>query len=385
MNTRPCRNVYVHVPFCNGKCAYCAFYSEPEVNPASVTQWLDRLENDAARKSAQTLTLDTLYIGGGTPTALPPETLKRLFRILERHFSFLPGAEISIECNPESLTEEKAEILARHVNRVSMGVQSFRPDFREKIGRRPSDAHAVETALRLLRANGIDNIGFDLIYALPGETLANWREELDTALSHGVRHISAYSLSIEDGTELAARGLPPEDNELSFAMWEAAQKILSAHGMPRYEISNYARPGKECRHNNFYWTGVPYLGFGIGAASFYRQTRYTNRRERREYEAILSEKNNDAQTVLHRLREEIHVQTREEQMEEFLFLGLRRMEGIAQEEFERTFSCSLRDVYGSVISDYVQRGFLRLEHGRLALTDAGIDVSNVILSGFLLS
>ena len=112
MNTRPCRNVYVHVPFCNGKCAYCAFYSEPEVNPASVTQWLDRLENDAARKSEQTLTLDTLYIGGGTPTALPPEALKRLFRILERHFSFQPGAEISIECNPESLTDQLRPILS---------------------------------------------------------------------------------------------------------------------------------------------------------------------------------------------------------------------------------------------------------------------------------
>ena len=369
MNTRPCRNVYVHVPFCNGKCAYCAFYSEPEVNPASVTQWLDRLENDAARKSAQTLTLDTLYIGGGTPTALPPETLKRLFRILERHFSFLPGAEISIECNPESLTEEKAEILARHVNRVSMGVQSFRPDFREKIGRRPSDAHAVETALRLLRANGIDNIGFDPTYAPPGETLANWREELDTALSHGVRHISAYSLSIEEGTELAARRLPPEDNELSFAMWEAAQEILAAHGMPRYEISNYASKPYECRHNQNVWHAEPYLGLGPAACSFDGAVRFTEVSPLARWLAGIPP--------------EADVIRYEKRLGEMFIMGLRTVRGWKKSEFSRVSRLPWREMWSTIIGKQLQDGMLQETPDRIFPTEKGLAFWNDLAEAYL--
>ena len=369
MNTRPCRNVYVHVPFCNGKCAYCAFYSEPEVNPASVAQWLDRLEDDAARKSARTLPLDTLYIGGGTPTALSRAALERLFRILEHRFSFLPGAEISIECNPESLTAEKAEILGRHVNRVSMGVQSFRFDFREKIGRRSSGVRAVEMALSLLRANGIENIGFDLIYAIPGETPADWKQELETALSYPIRHLSAYSLSIEEGTELAARGLPPEDSELSFAMWEAAQEILSAHGMPRYEISNYASMPYECRHNQNVWHAEPYLGLGPAACSFDGAVRFT------EIPSLSRWLAGEAP--------EPDVISEEKRLGEMFIMGLRTVRGWKKSEFSRVSRLPWREMWSTIIGKQRKDGLLQETPERIFPTEKGLAFWNDLAEAYL--
>ena len=203
MKIRPYQNLYIHVPFCNGKCAYCAFYSEPEVKQEAVDAWLCRLELDAKQYAPQSVPLNTVYLGGGTPTAIPPESLERIFKIIGTYFTLAENAEISTECNPESLTEEKAAVLGRCVNRVSMGVQSFNPKFRSLIGRRGGGAGTVERALDLLRSNGIANIGFDLIYALPEQTLDDWVRELETSLGYMPRHISAYSLIIEDGTELA--------------------------------------------------------------------------------------------------------------------------------------------------------------------------------------
>jgi oxygen-independent coproporphyrinogen-3 oxidase len=267
-------HLYLHVPFCRRKCAYCAFYSVSDPSPDLIDRYLCRMTEECRAATPSLNPLRTLYVGGGTPTFPDAQRLRRFLSLLRQSFSLAEDAEVSIECNPETLDDEKAELLAEHVNRVSLGVQSFRPEFRRRLGRYgPS---AIQRSVRRLERRGIDRLGIDLIYGIPGQTLADWETELAMALELPVGHVSTYALTVEEGTRLARRTeLAPANDDLLADMWQLAGERLAADGLVRYEISNFARPGEECRHNLAVWHGEPYLGLGPAASSFDGETRWT--------------------------------------------------------------------------------------------------------------
>jgi oxygen-independent coproporphyrinogen-3 oxidase len=271
-------HLYVHVPFCRRKCAYCAFYSEADASPATIDHYLRHLAAECRAAAAQAGPLRTLYLGGGTPTHLDANRLRILLTTLRQHFRLASGAEASSEGNPGSLDDEKAEVLAAAgINRVSLGVQSFRPEFRRRLGR--YGPAPIRRAVARLRRHGIGRLGIDLIYGIPGQTLADWAAELAMAIDLGVGHVSAYALTREEGTRLARRcrrtGDAPDDDLLA-DMWHLAGERLATAGLQRYEISNYARPGEECRHNQAVWHGEPHLGIGPAAAAFDGETRWSH-------------------------------------------------------------------------------------------------------------
>lgn len=253
-------NCYIHVPFCAVKCGYCAFYSEAGASFSQMERWLDALAKRIVPEH-----LATLYVGGGTPALLPEELLSRFISLLREKFTFAPGAELSIEANPETLTAAKVELLRSFFTRISLGVQSFDGELRQKIGRRCSDK-ALSDAVTMLKEAKFPHWNCDLIYSLPDETPENWERDLHTVAQCGVDHVSCYSLTPERsailGREFAV------DDERERRMYETAGEILQSYGIERYEISNYAVPGCECRHNINVWRGGLLRGYGPSAADF---------------------------------------------------------------------------------------------------------------------
>ena len=266
-----CVNYYFHLPFCHSKCGYCAFYSVPAPGVESINAYLDHLERQL--EAATPLPpAETVYLGGGTPTLLSLSQLERLFDMLKCFIA--PGAEceISVEANPETLDEAKVELLRETVTRISLGVQSFSAERRRILGRRCSD-DALATAIDLLRRAGFPHWNIDLIYGIPGETPEMWREDLRRAADCGVDHLSCYSLTPEEGSRLGASFAV--DDDAALAMYETIPEALAPYGIRRYEISNYARPGAECRHNVNVWRGGLLRGFGPTAAGFDGRDRMT--------------------------------------------------------------------------------------------------------------
>lgn len=260
-------NVYVHVPFCRDKCGYCAFYSVPDADESLQSLYVGRIEQQM-QESLVSGTIRSVYFGGGTPTVLPRQLFERMLLSVNASFKLAHGAEISVECNPESVDESKVALLASFANRVSLGVQSFSAHNRHILGRHADLTH-INRAVELFRQYGITNLGMDLIYAVPGQSLEDWLGELETAVSYGIGHLSCYSLTVEEGTPIAEQhGLDVVDEEMSADMWHATEELLRKYGLRRYEISNYALPGMECRHNMSVWHGGSYLGFGPAACSF---------------------------------------------------------------------------------------------------------------------
>lgn len=262
------RNLYIHVPFCLKKCDYCAFYSI-ENNSAAVGAWLEKVRNDLESSSASFAELRSIYFGGGTPTLLPSETLTSLFQTLRSCYPITEATEITMESNPESVTEEKAVLIAEFVNRISMGVQSFDQKNLDAIGRKTASVSEALTAYGIWRKAGLRNIGVDMIYGIPGQTLASWKDDLHRLSELAPEHVSAYALTLEEGTALAGNTeLDIPDDEVVAEMWEVTGEILRGNGMHRYEVSNYAKTGCECKHNQHIWHGDTYLGVGPSAVSF---------------------------------------------------------------------------------------------------------------------
>ena len=256
-------NYYIHVPFCASKCGYCAFYSEAGAAVAQIDAYLTHLDRVLASASLETA--ETLYVGGGTPTYLDYANLERFLEIIRTHFSFVPDAEISIEANPETLDERKVRLLRKHFTRISLGIQSFDPALRERIGRNCSQEKLLE-AVELVKSAGFPHWNCDLIYAIPGQSRAMWEKDLHLAAQLGGDHISCHALTPEENSRLGAELTEDDDRALEF--YHAAQQILHHYGIERYEISNYAFPGGECRHNQSVWRGGLLRGFGPAAAGF---------------------------------------------------------------------------------------------------------------------
>lgn len=275
------QGLYIHIPFCKSRCIYCDFYSTTSTTDKQ-TPFINAIEGEIRSRAGYLATneLDSVYIGGGTPSVLTHNNIERLFSVIRQHFSIKPGAEITIEANPNDITPELADLLASlSVNRVSMGVQTFDPDMLKLLRRRHTPQQADE-AVGTLRSAGINDISIDLIYGLPNQSLGQWQQDLMHALQLPVTHLSAYALMYEEGTELYSmreKGLISEaDDELSLAMYRTLMHAASANGFIHYEISNFSLPHHQARHNTGYWTGMHYLGLGPGAHSCNGHSRHAN-------------------------------------------------------------------------------------------------------------
>ena len=264
-------NCYIHVPFCRSKCGYCAFYSETGATQQLLEEYLNKLEKDIS--SAALFHAETIYIGGGTPTMLSAEQLQRLADIIKRCLKPDKECEISIESNPETLTSEKCAVLRDFVTRISLGVQSFDENLRNTLGRQCSTS-ALNNALQLIKEYKFPHFNCDLIYAIPDESIEQWKNDLESVASSGADHVSCYSLTPEEQSRLGAAFVI--DDESAVQMYNTAETVLSRHKIKRYEISNYAKENAECRHNVNVWKGGKLVAFGPAGAGFDGEKRTIN-------------------------------------------------------------------------------------------------------------
>jgi len=375
--------LYIHIPFCIRKCNYCDFVSYPDRRPATRQAYLAALEQEMAYYRQllpeEDLQLETLYLGGGTPTCLSTPELRRVFKASRLFFTWRPGIEVTVEANPGTVDRDKMEMLKEEgVNRLSIGAQSFHPEELLRMGR----VHGVEeirATVELARQAGFDNISLDLIYGLPGQTLADWRRTLREALALAPEHLSAYGLNIEPGTpwgEMAAAGqLIPAGEETARAMYDEVRELCAARGYQHYEISNYARPGYQCRHNLRYWLMEPYLGLGAAASSYYRERRWTNVEDLSEYRSLLERGKPP-------VAEEIRLDRRD-LMAETVFLGLRTLPGVSMAAFQAKFGVALPEIFGSQVEKLIKEKLIIVEDGHLRLTPFGLPVANLVFQEFI--
>lgn len=364
--------LYVHIPFCIQKCKYCDFISFAHSEEA-MEGYIDALLNEMNEYRGREV--DTVFIGGGTPTCLSEELLEKLLKGIAEGFARAEECEFTMEANPETVHENKLNIMKRYgVNRVSIGVQSFCDVELAKIGR-VHNAETVFKAIRLLRACGFRNINLDIMSALPGQTMESFQYVLQTAVEQNPEHISCYSLILEENTPLWLEyeqgliTLPEEETERQ--MYEFACRYLAQKGYIRYEISNFAKPGFESKHNMKYWQCREYIGVGLAAHSYYRGERYANTRELNRY-----------------LSGHYHERTGEkltlsEQIEEFVIMGLRMDKGISKQEFYNRFGIEIEAVYEKELNRFLRMGLLERRDGAICLSQEGVSVSNSIMCEFV--
>lgn len=381
-------SLYIHVPFCIKKCDYCAFYSVPfsgqqdGQGSSLVRTYLDglRYEIELRRQDAPE-GVSSLFMGGGTPTALPDQELQDLLDMLKIGFDLPPGIEITAEGNPGTLTSSKMEILISFgVNRFSLGVQSFNDALLQEIGR-IHNGEQIRAGIRILRAAGINNLNLDLMFGLPGQNLAMWQESIEEALAFKPEHLSLYGLTLEEGTVFADRfapnttGLP--DDDLQAEMYQWASERLRKAAYLHYETSNFALPGYECRHNLNYWRGGDYLGLGPGAVSCRDGIRWKNEEDisRCQDKLVCGEKPVAA--------EEYEALSLPERMAERVILGLRLTEGVNLKSFQDEFGKNIKDIYAQVLERYERQGILFEEKGFLRLNPKYAFVANLILQEFV--
>lgn len=369
--------LYLHVPFCIRKCEYCDFLSGP-ADKKSRRTYLDAMLRELAAMGPRTeeYEVTSVYIGGGTPSLLSGEWMEELMEGVRRGYCLRKDAEISMEANPGTLTEANLAGYRRAgINRLSLGCQSADDTELRVLGRIHTWAQFRES-FQMARESGFDNLNVDLMSGLPGQSLASWEQSLEKAAGMRPEHISAYSLIIEEGTPFAQKHLELPDEEEERQMYERTAEVLKAYGYHQYEISNYAGEGKECRHNLGYWTRREYLGFGVGSASLFQNQRFANLKSRKAY--VESAGNPES------IRQNRETLTVQDQMEETMILGLRLIRGVSRSAFQNCFGVSVEEIYGPVLEKYERMGFLTIEGDRIALTRAGISVSNPIMADFLL-
>lgn len=387
MNDKKKLELYIHIPFCERKCAYCDFLSMPATLGVQ-RQYVEKLIDEIIGESAgvRDYEVSSVFIGGGTPSVLPGEYILGLLQAAGDYFDIRKDAEITIEINPGTLDENKLKCYREGgINRVSLGLQSA-DDWELKVLGRIHTYDDFLKSYEQVRMAGFSNVNVDLMSALPGQTLSSWEKTLKKVLMLRPEHISAYSLIIEEGTPFHERygngektfpPLPDEDTERE--MYHVTRTMMEDSGYRRYEISNYSRPGLECRHNLGYWTGVDYLGLGLGASSCVSGFRFRKESNLRSY----LEKAGQA-GFPSSLYQEIHKLDQKDRMEEFMFLGLRLTEGISGAEFMERFGQNMWNVFGPVIEDMEKKELLKVEYPRVFLTEKGTDLSNYVMSHFLL-
>ena len=371
--------LYLHMPFCVRKCAYCDFLSFP-TDQETQNLYTRRLREDidAMGKKYGDIPVETIFIGGGTPSVPDSALIVGIMEHVRKAFHVEEGAEISMEANPGTVTREKLTDYRRAgINRLSFGLQSANDRELKLLGRIHTWAEFLES-FHLARECGFTNINIDLMSALPGQTCESWKDTLKRVTDLNPEHISAYSLIIEEGTpfgekygsEEGRKLLPDEDSERE--MYHETKRFLRDCGYERYEISNYAKPGRACRHNIGYWTGVPYLGLGLGASSYMDGCRFVVNSDMKQY---LEEKPG--------MFTDVEKLTKKDMEEEFFYVGLRMTAGVSLSEFERRFGVSAKDVYPGLMETFVEEKAAVFQGDRFVLTDYGLDVSNYIMAQFL--
>ena len=375
--------LYIHIPFCVRKCAYCDFLSGPS-DDATIQRYVEALikEIEANKLFAEDYVVTTIFLGGGTPSVLSGEQMNRILDAIYDVFEIIDDAEITTEANPGTVTREK--LLAYReagINRISFGLQSANNEDLKVLGRIHTYEEFLES-FKLARECGFENVNVDLISAIPKQTVEAWKESLKKIIDLNPEHISAYSLIIEEGTPFAKiygegtegeNDLPAEEEERE--IYRRTEELLKQAGYHRYEISNYAKAGKECKHNLGYWERKNYLGLGLGASSMVENVRFHNIEGLKNYIEFSGE--------VKQIRLDVEELDCTAQMEEFIFLGMRKMEGISVSEFEKQFRIDLFVQYGKQIERMINQGLVVCEEDRLRLTKDGIDVSNYVFAEIL--
>lgn len=368
--------IYVHIPFCIKKCNYCDFNSYSGCYDLQ-EEYFSALFSEIKIKSAEYkgCVCDTVYIGGGTPTSVKTSLTARLLEELYKNFSISENAEITVECNPKTAGRADFSVYrSSGINRLSIGMQSADNGLLEVLGRIHKDED-FEKCLFDAREAGFENISADLMFALPGQSLENWKNTLLKAVSFGLSHISCYALKIEKETPFYNMKLDLPDDDLNGDMYDMCVDILKKNGYERYEISNFAKTGKKSRHNLKYWSHMPYIGLGAGAYSSLLSERFSNETDLRKY--IKEAKNGDFR------KKDFVSLSKNEQMSEFMFMGLRKTEGVSLSEFEESFGVSADKVFEKPIKKYLKSGVLSAENGRLYINEKLLYISNSILCDFV--
>ena len=369
-------SAYVHIPFCTQICYYCDF-SKVFIKNQPVDSYLEHLLQEFHSYDIQKLR--TLYIGGGTPTALSAPQLEVLLDGLTKNLDLSVLEELTIEANPGDLDEDKIAVLKNSaVNRVSLGVQTFDDKMLKKIGRSHLEKDIYENIDRLKLA-GFENISIDLIYALPGQTMEQVKDNVAKAITLDIPHMSLYSLILENHTVFMNRmrrgKLPLPKEEVEAEMFEYIIAELERAGFEHYEISNFSKSGFESRHNLMYWDNAEYYGIGAGASGYVNGVRYKNHGPIRHYLKAVEEGNA-------RINEE-HLSLRE-QMEEEMFLGLRKKSGVSMKRFEEKFGTSFDNLYGQVVRDLCHQGLLQVEGQQIRMTKKGLFLGDTVAERFIL-
>ena len=362
--------LYIHIPFCKQKCKYCDFVSFQRMEDTA-DKYIDALKREAEQYKGEKI--DTIFIGGGTPSILTPKQIEEVTKMCFDVFDVASDCEITTEANPGTMDDDKIKaMLNGGINRISVGVQSFNDDELKKIGRIHDSKTAYNTICHLDKM-GFQNINLDLMTALPSQTFESLKNTLNTAVSLPVKHISAYSLIIEGGTPIEkeySKGLldiPNEDTDRE--MYMHTVDFLGKNGFKQYEISNFAKDGYECRHNVKYWTGEEYIGLGTAAHSYIGNCRFYNTSDINEY--------------IGGARKEVIELTENDKIAEFMITGLRMNRGVSENDFKLRFGKDIKDVFGSEFDKFIKLGLMQYIDGRYSLTLDGINVSNSILCEFV--
>jgi oxygen-independent coproporphyrinogen-3 oxidase len=393
--------IYIHIPFCVKKCLYCDFLSgvfDEKMQRRYAAALCTEIKYAASTHPDCIVT--TIYVGGGTPSWLSEDLMDAIITTVKQSFKVDPLAEISVECNPGTLSSEKLNVYRSiGVNRLSIGLQSANDDELKELGR-IHDYNRFLHTFDLVRKAGFDNVNVDIMTGLPHQTIEKLERTLNAVTLLRPEHISAYSLIIEKGTPFYEKykfdavkqqaGMETEElptDEEAYRLYKFTMEYLEKKGYKRYEISNYARGGKICRHNVGYWDRVPYLGLGLGAASLFDNVRTSNLTD--IYKYVETSESIEAGSPVSTEFSSPYFESEEklskkDAMEEFMFLGLRKIDGVKRSDFLQAFDIDIEAIYGPIINALKSQGFMDAKEGRLFLTDIGIDVSNQVLSKFLL-
>ncbi len=372
--------LYIHIPFCERKCAYCDFLSftgDEDTKEAYTKALILEMEKASVYLNDK---VSSVFIGGGTPTALSPEQLERIVLTIDKQFELTDMCEFSIEMNPGTLDLRLKDLLEKtRINRVSIGLQAVQDDLLRKLSRIHNYAQFLDT-FSLVREAGIDNINVDLMFGLPDQTMEDWIASLDEIGRLGPEHISAYSLIIEEGTPFYQmkrnHKLALPDENLERDMYYKTKEVLETHGFIRYEVSNYAKEGFSCKHNSSYWQDQAYLGLGLGASSYIEGDRYSNTREMKEYLVHSGD--------LEMIRQLESSANQVRRLEERFFLGLRLTQGINLKKVKEEFLTIYPKVFDQIIDECIEGKLMIRQGDNIRLTDKGLDVSNSIFAKFLL-